>query len=137
MQDFATAVQYDLPLTVFVLNNKQLAFIKYEQQAAGELEYAIDFSDMDHAKFAEAAGGKGYTIKSASEVDAIVEEALAQDVPTIVDVYVDPNAAPLPGKIVNEEALGYGKWAFRSITEDKHLDLDQIPPISVAAKRFL
>ncbi|EOD3697994.1 pyruvate oxidase [Staphylococcus aureus] len=137
MQDFATAVQYDLPLTVFVLNNKQLAFIKYEQQAAGELEYAVDFSDMDHAKFAEAAGGKGYTIKSASEVDAIAEEALAQDVPTIVDVYVDPNAAPLPGKIVNEEALGYGKWAFRSITEDKHLDLDQIPPISVAAKRFL
>ncbi|HCV3898627.1 TPA: pyruvate oxidase [Staphylococcus aureus] len=137
MQDFATAVQYDLPLTAFVLNNKQLAFIKYEQQAAGELEYAVDFSDMDHAKFAEAAGGKGYTIKSASEVDAIVEEALAQDVPTIVDVYVDPNAAPLPGKIVNEEALGYGKWAFRSITEDKHLDLDQIPPISVAAKRFL
>ncbi|HCG2838840.1 TPA: pyruvate oxidase [Staphylococcus aureus] len=137
MQDFATAVQYDLPLTVFVLNNKQLAFIKYEQQAAGELEYAVDFSDMDHAKFAEGAGGKGYTIKSASEVDAIVEEALAQDVPTIVDVYVDPNAAPLPGKIVNEEALGYGKWAFRSITEDKHLDLDQIPPISVAAKRFL
>lgn len=137
MQDFATAVQYDLPLTVFVLNNKQLAFIKYEQQAAGELEYAVDFSDMDHAKFAEAAGGKGYTIKSASEVDAIVEEALAQDAPTIVDVYVDPNAAPLPGKIVNEEALGYGKWAFRSITEDKHLDLDQIPPISVAAKRFL
>ena len=136
MQDFATTVQYDLPLTVFVLNNKQLAFIKYEQQAAGELEYAVDFSDMDHAKFAEA-GGKGYTIKSASEVDAIVEEALAQDVPTIVDVYVDPNAAPLPGKIVNEEALGYGKWAFRSITEDKHLDLDQIPPISVAAKRFL
>ena len=41
MQDFATAVQYDLPLTVFVLNNKQLAFIKYEQQAAGELECLI------------------------------------------------------------------------------------------------
>ena len=137
MQDFATAVQYDLPLTVFVLNNKQLAFIKYEQQAAGELEYAIDFSDMDHAKFAEAAGGKGYTVKDSSQLDAVIEEAFAQDVPTIVDVHVDQNAAPLPGKIVNEEALGYGKWAFRSITEDKHLDFDQIPPISVAAKRFL
>ena len=58
MQDFATAVQYDLPMTIFVMNNKQLSFIKYEQQAAGELEYAIDFSDMDHAKFAEAAGVK-------------------------------------------------------------------------------
>lgn len=137
MQDFATAVQYDLPLTVFVLNNKQLAFIKYEQQAAGELEYAVDFSDMDRTKFAEAAGGKGYTIKSASEVDAIVEEALAQDVPTIVDVYVDPNAAPLPGKIVNEEALGYGKWAFRYITEDKHLDLDRNSTYFSCSKTFL
>ncbi len=137
MQDFATAVQYDLPLTIFVLNNKQLAFIKYEQQAAGELEYAIDFSDMDHAKFAEAAGGKGYTVKDASRLDDIVEEAMSQNVPTIVDVHVDPNAAPLPGKIVNSEALGYGKWAYRSITEDKHLDFDQIPPISVATKRFL
>ena len=29
------AVQYDLPMTIFVMNNKQLSFIKYEQQAAG------------------------------------------------------------------------------------------------------
>ena len=43
-------------MTIFVMNNKQLSFIKYEQQ--GELEYAIDFSDMDHAKFAEAQAVK-------------------------------------------------------------------------------
>ena len=73
MQDFATAVQYDLPMTIFVMNNKQLSFIKYEQQAAGELEYAIDFSDMDHAKFAEAAGGKGYVLKDPSRIDEVVE----------------------------------------------------------------
>ena len=65
-----------------------------------------------------------------------IEEAMAQDVPTIVDVHVDPNAAPLPGKIVNEEAHWLRRWAYRSITEDKNLDFDQIPPISVAAKRF-
>ncbi|MDU4335622.1 MAG: pyruvate oxidase [Staphylococcus lugdunensis] len=137
MQDFATAVQYDLPMTIFVMNNKQLSFIKYEQQAAGELEYAIDFSDMNHAKFAEAAGGKGYVLKDPNQIDDMVQAALAENQPTIVDVHVDPNAAPLPGKIVNDEALGYGKWAYRSVTEDKHLDLDQIPPISVAVKRFL
>ena len=137
MQDFATAVQYDLPMAIFVMNNKQLSFIKYEQQAAGELEYAIDFSDMNHAKFAEAAGGKGYVLKDPNQIDDVVQAALAENQPTIVDVHVDPNAAPLPGKIVNDEALGYGKWAYRSVTEDKHLDLDQIPPISVAVKRFL
>ena len=89
MQDFATAVQYDLPMTIFVMNNKQLSFIKYEQQAAGELEYAIDFSDMDHAKF--AAGGKGYVLKDPSRIDEVVEAALNENVPTIVDVHVDPN----------------------------------------------
>jgi pyruvate oxidase len=34
-----------------------------------------------------------------------VEEAMSQDKPTIVNVYVDPNAAPLPGKIVKDEAF--------------------------------
>jgi pyruvate oxidase len=136
MQDFATAVQYDMPMTIFVMNNEELSFIKYEQQAAGELEYAIDFTDVDLAKFAESAGGVGYTLKDPNRIDEVVEEAMAQDRPTIVNVYVDPNAAPLPGKIVKDEALNYGKWAYRSITEDKKLDLEEIPPLSTAAKRF-
>ena len=136
MQDFATAVQYDLPMTIFVLNNEQLSFIKYEQQAAGELEYAIDFTDMDLAKFAESCGGVGYTLKDPSRIDEVVEEAMAQNRPTIVNVYVDPTAAPLPGKIVKDEAMNYGKWAYRSITEDKKLDFDEIPPMSTAIRRF-
>lgn len=136
MQDFATAVQYDMPMTIFVMNNEELSFIKYEQQAAGELEYAIDFTDMDLAKFAESAGGVGYTLKDPKRIDEVVEEAMSQNRPTIVNVYVDPNAAPLPGKIVKDEALNYGKWAYRSIIEDKKLDLDEIPPLSTAAKRF-
>ena len=136
MQDFATAVQYDLPMTIFVLNNQELSFIKYEQQAAGELEYAIDFTDVDLAMFAESAGGIGYTLKDPNRIDEIVEEAMSQTKPTIVNVYVDPNAAPLPGKIVKDEAINYGVWAYRSLTEDKKLDLDEIPPISTAVKRF-
>lgn len=136
MQDFATAVQYDLPMTIFVLNNQELSFIKYEQQAAGELEYAIDFTDVDLAMFAESAGGVGYTLKDPNRIDEIVEEAMSQTKPTIVNVYVDPNAAPLPGKIVTDEAINYGVWAYRSLTEDKKLDLDEIPPLSTAVKRF-
>lgn len=136
MQDFATAVQYDLPMTIFVLNNQELSFIKYEQQAAGELEYAIDFTDVDLAMFAESAGGIGYTLKDPNRIDEIVEEAMSQTKPTIVNVYVDPNAAPLPGKIVKDEAINYGVWAYRSLTEDKKLDLDEIPPLSTAVKRF-
>ena len=66
-----------------------------------------------------SAGGKGYVLKDPSRIDEVVEATLNENVPTIVDVHVDPNA-PLPGKIVNEEAINYGKWAYRSITEDKN-----------------
>lgn len=137
MQDFATAVQYRMPMVIFVLNNQELSFIKYEQQAAGELEYGISFSDMDFAKFAEICGGIGYTLKDPADVDAIVQTAVQQHKPVIVNVYVDPNAAPLPGKIVPEEAKNYAKWAYRSLTEDGKLALDEMPPMSTAAKRFL
>lgn len=136
MQDFATAIQYDLPMVIFVLNNEQLSFIKYEQQSAGELEYAIDFTDIDLAQFAESCGGVGYNLKDPSKIDEVVEDALAENKPTIVNVYVDSTAAPLPGKIVKDEAYGYGKWAYRSITEDKKLDYNEIPPLTTAAKRF-
>lgn len=137
MQDFATAVQYRLPMVLFVLNNQELSFIKYEQQAAGELEYGISFSDMDFAKFAEICGGIGYTLKDPEDVDAIVQTAVQQHKPVIVNVYVDPNAAPLPGKIVPEEAKNYAKWAYRSLTEDGKLVFDEMPSMSTAAKRFL
>ena len=35
-------------------------------------------------------------------------------------MYMLIQMSPLPGKIVNEEAINYGKWAYRSITEDKN-----------------
>lgn len=137
MQDFLTAVQYDLPVTVFVLNNQELSFIKYEQQAAGELEYAIDFKDMDFEKFAEAAGGAGYTLTEPEDIDRVVEAALNNQKPTVVNVYVDPDAAPLPGKITKDEAKNFAKWAYRSMTEDKKIDPDDIPSIKTSLRRFL
>ncbi len=137
MQDFATAVQYHLPMVLFVLNNTELSFIKYEQQEAGELEYGIDFSDMDFAKFAEICGGVGYTLDNPDDIDAIVQTAVQQHRPTIVNVYVDKNAAPLPGKILPDQALNYAKWAYRSLTEERKFIFNEIPSLSTAVKRFL
>ncbi|REH96280.1 thiamine pyrophosphate-dependent enzyme, partial [Staphylococcus felis] len=102
----------------------------------GELEYGIDFSDMDFAKFAEICGGVGLTLKDPEDVDAIVQTAVQQHKPTIVNVYVDRNAAPLPGKIVPEEAKNYAKWAYRSLTEEGKFVFDEMPSISTAIKRF-
>lgn len=135
MQDFATAVGEKLPMILVILNNRQLSFIKYEQQAAGELNYAIDLPNIDYAMFAEACGGKGIKVDKYEDLDQAMQTAKTADVPVILDVAVDTDAAPLPGKIIMDEALGYSKFEVRSVLEDKKFA--KMPPLKTIIRRFL
>jgi pyruvate dehydrogenase (quinone) len=101
MSEFATAVQYQLPIKVIVLNNKILGMIRWEQMAfLGNPEYGIEFSQIDFVKIAEACGGKGFSITKMKEVEPVIHEALTEkNVPVIVDAHIDPFEAPLPPKI--------------------------------------
>lgn len=121
MQDFATAVYYDLPIINVVLSNKQLSFIKYGQQAQGQLNYGIDHADINFAKYAEACGGKGYGIENTADLETVFTAAKADNCPVIIDVVVDPEAAPLPGKIVMDEAKGFAKFEIRRALEEKRI----------------
>lgn len=134
MQDFVTAVQYKLPIIVVVLNNQELAFIKYEQQAAGELEYAIDLGDIDFAKFADSCGGIGYNVVDVEDIAPTLEKAKNANKPVVVNVKVDPDAAPLPGKIIWDEAKGYAKFEIRTALEENRLE--KMPPLKTLIRRF-
>jgi thiamine pyrophosphate-dependent acetolactate synthase large subunit-like protein len=53
-----TAVQYNLPIKVIVIKNNILGIIRWEQMAfLGNPEFAVEFSPIDYAKFAEACRG--------------------------------------------------------------------------------
>ncbi|HLR03221.1 MAG TPA: pyruvate oxidase [Virgibacillus sp.] len=134
MQDFVTAVKYDLPIIVVILNNEELSFIKYEQQSSGELEYGIDLEDIDYAAFAEACHGIGYTVTEPEELAPTLEKAKDANKPVIINVLVDPEAAPLPGKIVWDEAKGYAKFEMRSVLEENKLK--KMPPLKTVMRRF-
>jgi pyruvate dehydrogenase (quinone)/pyruvate oxidase len=101
MGEFATAVQYNLPIKVIILKNNTLGMIRWEQMAfLGYPEFGVEFSDIDFAKFAECCGGKGYTIKEASEIEPIIQKAMEEKTkPVIVEAYVDPFEPPLPPEI--------------------------------------
>jgi pyruvate dehydrogenase (quinone) len=99
MGEFATAVQYDLPIKVIILKNNILGMIRWEQMAfLGNPEFGVEFSPIDFAKFAEACGGKGYSIKEYSEVESTMKIAMKERKPTIVEAYVDPFEPPMPPK---------------------------------------
>jgi len=101
MGEFATAVQYKLPIKIIILKNNVLGMIRWEQMAfLGNPEYAVEFTPIDYAKFAEASGGKGYTIKKIDEVKSVIGMAMNEEnqFPTIVEAYIDPFELPLPPK---------------------------------------
>ena len=100
MGEFATAVKHNLPIKVVIIKNDILGMIRWEQLAfLGNPEYGVEFSPIDFVKFAEACGGKGYSIKEPHEIKKVMHEAMAQDVPTIIEAYVDPFEPPMPPKV--------------------------------------
>ena len=111
MSEFATAVQYNLPIKVIILNNKILGMIRWEQMAfLGNPEYGIEFSPIDYVKIAEACGGKGLSITKIEEIKPAIHEAIIEDkVPVIVDAHIDPFEAPLPPKISMEFVTNIAK----------------------------
>ena len=104
MGEFATAVQYDLPIKVIVIKNNTLGMIRWEQMGfLGNPEFGVEFSPIDWVKFAEACGGKGYAIKEPNEVKSIMQQAMKEEKkPTIIEADVDPFEPPMPPKVEME-----------------------------------
>ena len=104
MGEFATAVQYGLPIKVIVIKNNTLGMIRWEQMGfLGNPEFGVEFSPIDWVKFAEACGGKGYAIKEPNEVKSIMQQAMKEEKkPTIIEAYVDPFEPPMPPKVEME-----------------------------------
>jgi len=135
MGEFATAVQYKLPIKVIVLKNNLLGMIRWEQMAfLGNPEYAVEFTPIDYAKFAEACGGKGFTIKKTEEVNLIIKTAMKEEkddkVPTIIEAYIDPFELPLPPKInmefPNKIAKSFERGQPYTKEIEKALSMDHI-----------
>ncbi|CAN7514186.1 thiamine pyrophosphate-binding protein [Mesorhizobium sp. LjNodule214] len=92
-QEFATAVQYDLPIVVVVVNNGIYGTIRMHQ----EREYpgrvvATDLKNPDFAALARAYGGHGETVEKTADFAPAFERARASGKPAIVEIRLDPEA---------------------------------------------
>ncbi|WP_353645411.1 thiamine pyrophosphate-binding protein [Mesorhizobium sp. WSM2239] len=92
-QEFATAVQYDLPIIVIVVNNGIYGTIRMHQ----EREYpgrvvATDLKNPDFAALARAYGGHGETVETTAEFAPAFERARATGKPAIIEIKLDPEA---------------------------------------------
>jgi pyruvate dehydrogenase (quinone)/pyruvate oxidase len=114
MAEFDTACRYGLPIKVFVNNNGALGQILWEQMVLGYPEFGVRFQrPMNFAPFAQSCGGLGLRVEKASEVEPAVAEALAHPGPALVDVMVNPDEPPMPGKVAYEQAKHFAQAWLR------------------------
>lgn len=109
MAEFLTAARHRLPITVVVNNNNALGQILWEQMVLGYPEHGVRFGEppSDFSAWARSCGGFGAKVTKAEDVPAAIAQALTHDGPALVDVDVDPNEPPLPGRVDYEQAKGF------------------------------
>ena len=91
MGDFVTAVKYNLPMVVVILNNHQLGMIRVEQQVENYQNFATELHNPDFAAYAKICGGDGIRVEKPEDLATAVRWAAEQNCPVIVDVMTDPN----------------------------------------------
>lgn len=92
-QEFATAVQYDLPIVVLIFDNGMYGTIRMHQERdyPGRVS-ATNLKNPDFAAYAKAFGGHGERVESNDEFAAAFERAVASNRPAIIHCLIDPEA---------------------------------------------
>ena len=112
MQEMSTAVQYKLPIKIFILNNEYMGMVRQWQELLHEKNYSESYTAAlpDFVKLAEAYGCVGIRANKPDELDEKIGQMLSVDKPVIFDCVVDKeeNCYPMipSGKPHNQMLLG-------------------------------
>jgi acetolactate synthase I/II/III large subunit len=96
--NLATAVEEDLPVIVVVLNNRVLGMVAQWQRLFYDERYsAVKLKgNPDFVKLADAYGAEGVRVENLEEFRREVKRAIGADVPTVIDVPIDPDENVMP-----------------------------------------
>ena len=112
MQEMSTAVQYSLPIKIFIINNEYMGMVRQWQELLHDKNYSESYTAAlpDFVKLAEAYGCVGIRATSPEELDDKIIEMINTDRPVIFDCRVDKEENCFPmipsGKAHNQMLLG-------------------------------
>ena len=122
MQEMSTAVQYNLPIKIFILNNEYMGMVRQWQELLHEKNYSESYTAAlpDFVKLAEAYGCVGIRAKTPDELDQKIQEMIDVKKPVIFDCLVDKEENCFPmipsGKPHNQMLLGPNDQKENKIT---------------------
>jgi acetolactate synthase-1/2/3 large subunit/sulfoacetaldehyde acetyltransferase len=104
-QEFETAVRYRLNHVSVVLNNGSWGSEKaYQKYAFNERYVGADTTNPRFDKYAELFGGRGFYVDDPADVGPALQEALASDIPSIIEIPIDPDELPRPARLAEVQA---------------------------------
>lgn len=98
MQEMSTAVQYNLPIKIFILNNEYMGMVRQWQELLHGGRYSHSYSEAlpDFVKMAEAFGAVGIRVDKPGELDAAIQEMIDTPKPVLFDCRVEKLANCFP-----------------------------------------
>jgi len=98
IQELSTAVKYNLPVKVAILNNGYLGMVRQWQELFYDKRYAHTLLDgnPDFVQVAKAYGADGFLVTDKKDVRPIIEKAISINGPVIIDFKVDPEENVFP-----------------------------------------
>jgi acetolactate synthase-1/2/3 large subunit len=112
MQEISTAVQYRLPIKIFIINNQYMGMVRQWQELLHGGRYSESYTAAlpDFVKLAEAYHAVGIRCEKPGDLDHAIREMIDVDKPVIFDCVVDPKENCFPmipsGRAHNEMLLG-------------------------------
>lgn len=112
IQEMSTTIQFDLPVKIFILNNRYMGMVRQWQELLHGGRYSHSYSEAlpDFVKLAEAYGAVGMRCEKPGDLDAAIAEMINVKRPVIFDCIVDQQENCFPmipsGRAHNEMILG-------------------------------
>jgi pyruvate oxidase len=133
MQDLITEKRYHMPIINIVTSNRQLNFIKSEQDDVPQPEFGVDLTDADYAKIAEGMGVKGIRVDEISQLEAAFDEAVKEveaGRPVLIDANVtDKRGLPVELDLASDDSLYTPEFL-------KEWDAEQLKPFDEYLKEY-
>jgi acetolactate synthase-1/2/3 large subunit len=88
-RELETALRYNVPLVVLVLNDNAFGFIKWEQESKGFPSFALDYANPDFVKYAESYGAIGMKVDKGDDLSKLLRKAFSLKKPVLIECPID------------------------------------------------
>ena len=91
MNEVATATRYNIPVIEIIFNNHVLGMVRQWQDLFYGKRYSATVLDdcVDFVKVSEGMGAKGYRVQTIEEFEAALKDAMALNIPCVIDCLID------------------------------------------------